>query len=133
MNLHPPEHIKGIRQTKNRSKDRAMSTKAILKNARISAQKCRLIADLVRGKSVSNALDVLTVSEKKGSAIVKKLLVSVIANAENNDGQNIDELKIAAITVNEGPTLKRIRPRAKGRANRIQKRTCHVEINVTAQ
>lgn len=133
MNLHPPEHIKGIRQTKNRSKDRTMSTKAILKNARISAQKCRLIADLVRGKSVSNALDVLTASEKKGSAIVKKLLVSVIANAENNDGQNIDELKIAAITVNEGPTLKRIKPRAKGRANRIQKRTCHVEINVTAQ
>lgn len=108
-----------------------METFAKYKNARISAQKARLVADQIRGKSAEEAVNILTFSDKKASIIIKKTLDSAIANAEHNDGADIDELKIKAITVDEGPTMKRLMPRAKGRANRIMKRTCHVTIVVT--
>ncbi|MEJ2316063.1 MAG: 50S ribosomal protein L22 [Gammaproteobacteria bacterium] len=98
--------------------------------ARISAQKGRLVADQIRGLPVEQALDVLAFSKKKGAALVKKVLDSAIANAENNEGADIDELKVKAIYVDEGPTLKRIRARAKGRASRILKRTSHITVTV---
>jgi large subunit ribosomal protein L22 len=98
--------------------------------ARISAQKGRLVADQIRGLPVEQALDVLAFSKKKGAALVKKVLDSAIANAENNEGADIDELKVKAIFVDEGPTLKRIRARAKGRASRILKRTSHITVTV---
>lgn len=107
-----------------------METKAVLRGARLSAQKGRLVADLVRGKSVEQALDILTFSPKKGAGLVKKLVESAVANAEHNDGADIDELKIATIFVDEGVTMKRIRPRAKGRADRIFKRSCHITVKV---
>lgn len=98
--------------------------------ARISAQKGRLVADQIRGLPVEDALDILTFSKKKGAALVKKVLDSAIANAEHNEGADIDELKVAAICVDEGPTMKRIRARAKGRATRILKRTSHITVTV---
>ena len=98
--------------------------------ARISAQKGRLVADQIRGLPVEQALDVLAFSKKKGAALVKKVLDSAIANAENNEGADIDELRVKAIYVDEGPTLKRIRARAKGRASRILKRTSHITVTV---
>lgn len=107
-----------------------METKAVLRGARLSAQKGRLVADLIRGKSVEQALDILTFSPKKGAGLVKKLVESAVANAEHNDGADIDELKIATIFVDEGITMKRIRPRAKGRADRIFKRSCHITVKV---
>ncbi|GGX67191.1 50S ribosomal protein L22 [Saccharospirillum salsuginis] len=107
-----------------------METKAVLRGARLSAQKGRLVADMIRGKSVAEALDLLTFSPKKGAAIVKKVLESAIANAEHNDGADVDELKVATIFVDEGMTMKRIRPRAKGRADRIFKRTSHITVQV---
>ena len=107
-----------------------MEVAAKLRGARLSAQKARLVADLVRGKRVEEALDVLTFSTKKGAAIVKKVLESAIANAEHNEGLDVDELKVSHISVDEGPTMKRIMPRAKGRADRIFKRTCHITIKV---
>ena len=107
-----------------------METKAVLRGARLSAQKGRLVADLIRGKSVEEALDILTFSPKKGSHLVKKLLESAVANAEHNDGADIDELKVSTVFVDEGLTMKRIRPRAKGRADRIFKRTCHITVKV---
>ncbi len=107
-----------------------METRAVLRGARLSAQKGRLVADLIRGKSVEEALDILTFSPKKGARIVKKLLESAVANAEHNDGADIDELKVSTIFVDEGMTMKRIRPRAKGRADRIFKRTCHITVKV---
>lgn len=107
-----------------------METRAVLRGARLSAQKGRLVADLIRGKSVEEALDILTFSPKKGARIVKKLLESAVANAEHNDGADIDELKVSTIYVDEGMTMKRIRPRAKGRADRIFKRTCHITVKV---
>lgn len=108
-----------------------MATTARLTTARLSAQKCRLVADQIRGMSVGNAIDVLAFSPKKSAKIVKKVLESAIANAEHNDGADIDELMVGAIEVGEGATLKRMSPRAKGRANRISKRTCHISIQVT--
>ncbi|TOQ45358.1 50S ribosomal protein L22, partial [Vibrio parahaemolyticus] len=87
--------------------------------ARISPQKARLVADLIRGKSVDQALEILTFSNKKAAALVKKVLESAIANAEHNEGADIDDLNVAKIFVDEGPTMKRIMPRAKGRADRI--------------
>jgi large subunit ribosomal protein L22 len=102
-----------------------------LKMARISAQKVRLVADQIRGLPVENALEVLTFSDKKAGALMKKLVDSAIANAEHNEGADIDELKIAAVQVNEGPTMKRLRARAKGRANRILKRTSHITVTVS--
>jgi len=108
-----------------------MQVESTLKHARISAQKVRLIADQVRGLPVERALEVLTFSEKKAGAIMKQLVDSAIANAEHNEGADIDELKIAAVQVNEGPTMKRLRARAKGRANRILKRTSHITVTVS--
>ena len=108
-----------------------MQGESTLKHARISAQKVRLVADQVRGLPVEKALEVLTFSEKKAGAIMKQLVDSAIANAEHNEGADIDELKIAAVQVNEGPTMKRLRARAKGRANRILKRTSHITVTVS--
>jgi large subunit ribosomal protein L22 len=107
-----------------------MQTSAKLRYAHLSAQKGRLVADQIRGLPVEKALNVLIFSKKKGADLVKKVLDSAIANAENNEGADIDELKVAAICVDEGPTMKRIRARAKGRASRILKRTSHITITV---
>lgn len=107
-----------------------MQTSAKLRYAHLSAQKGRLVADQIRGLPVERALDVLAFSKKKGAALVKKVLDSAIANAENNEGADIDELKVSAVCVDEGPTMKRIRARAKGRASRILKRTSHITITV---
>jgi large subunit ribosomal protein L22 len=103
---------------------------AKLKGARLSAQKARLVADQVRGKSVEAALEILQFSTKKGADIIKKVLESAIANAEHNDGADVDELKVSTIFVDEGMTMKRIKPRAKGRADRILKRSCHITVKV---
>lgn len=107
-----------------------MQANAKLSHARISAQKCRLVADQVRGLSVERALELLTFSQKKAARIVRKVLESAIANAEHNEGADVDELKISQICVNEGPTIKRSKARAKGRANQILKRTSHIQITV---
>ncbi|RLA52995.1 MAG: 50S ribosomal protein L22 [Gammaproteobacteria bacterium] len=107
-----------------------MEVAARLKGALISAQKARLVADQVRGMSVEEALSLLEFSPKKAAHIVKKLLDSAIANAENNEGADVDELKVSSIFVDEGMTMKRLRPRAKGRADRILKRSCHITIKV---
>jgi large subunit ribosomal protein L22 len=107
-----------------------MQTTAKLRHARISAQKGRLVADLIRGLPVEQALDILSFSKKKGAILMKKVLESAIANAEHNEGADVDELKVAAVSVDEGPTMKRIRARAKGRASRILKRTSHINVTV---
>lgn len=107
-----------------------MEAVAKLRGAPISAQKARLVADLVRGKPVEQALNMLEFSTKKAAHFVKKVLQSAIANAEHNNGADVDELKVATIFVDEGITLKRIMPRAKGRADRISKRTCHITVKV---
>ena len=107
-----------------------MEVAARLKGAQISAQKVRLVADQVRGLRVEEALNVLEFSSKKAAHLVKKLLDSAIANAENNEGADVDELKVSSIFVEEGMTMKRLRPRAKGRADRILKRSCHITIKV---
>ena len=107
-----------------------MEVAARLKGARISAQKARLVADQVRGKPVEEALSLLEFSNKKAAHIVKKVLDSAIANAENNEGADVDELKVSTVFVDEGMTMKRLRPRAKGRADRILKRTCHITVKV---
>lgn len=103
---------------------------AILRGAAISAQKVRLVADQVRGQPVGRALDILTFSNKKAAVLVKKALQSAIANAEHNNSMDVDSLKVSTIYVDEGVTLKRISPRAKGRADRISKRTCHITVKV---
>ena len=108
-----------------------MIVTAKIHHTRLSAQKGRLIADQIRGLPVEQALDVLTFSKKKGAAIMKKVLNSAIANAENNEGADIDELKVSMAMVDEGPTMKRIRPRAKGRAARILKRSSHIVLAVS--
>lgn len=107
-----------------------MQVTARLKGARISAQKVRLVADQVRGMPVDQAEQLLAFSTKKAAHIVKKVLMSAIANAEHNEGADIDELKIQAIMVDEGPTMKRGRARAKGRGTRILKRTSHITLTV---
>ena len=107
-----------------------MEVAARLKGAQISAQKVRLVADQVRGLRVEEALGLLEFSTKKAAHIVKKVLDSAIANAENNEGADVDELKVSSIFVDEGMTMKRLRPRAKGRADRILKRSCHITIKV---
>ena len=98
---------------------------------RISPQKARLLVDQVRGKPVSDAMDILPYSTQKAAGLVRKVVESAIANAENNEGADIDELKICEIYVNEGLTMKRIKPRAKGRADRIFKRSSHITVTVT--
>ncbi|MCG6117338.1 MAG: 50S ribosomal protein L22 [Aquimonas sp.] len=107
-----------------------METKAILRGARISAQKVRLVADQVRGLPVDRAENLLKFSEKKAAHIVRKVLLSAVANAENNDGADVDELTVARIFVDEGPTMKRFHARAKGRGARILKRTSHITVVV---
>lgn len=107
-----------------------METKAILRGARISAQKVRLVADQVRGLPVDRADNLLKFSEKKAAHIVRKVLLSAVANAENNDGADVDELTVARIFVDEGPTMKRFHARAKGRGARILKRTSHITVVV---
>ena len=108
-----------------------MEVSAKLKYIRISAQKCRLVADQIRGLSVGRAVEILEFGPKKASGIVKKVLNSAIANAEHNDGADIDELKVIKIFVDEGPTQRRFQPRAKGRACKILKRTSHLTIMVS--
>ena len=108
-----------------------MEVSARHKGARLSAQKARLLADQIRGRSVGDALDELSFSNKKGAHLLKKVLESAIANAEHNEGADVDDLRIAEIYVNEGMTMKRIRPRAKGRADRIFKRSCHITVTVS--
>jgi large subunit ribosomal protein L22 len=107
-----------------------MQSTARLKNARISAQKVRLVADQVRGMPVDKAEQLLTFSSKKAAHIVKKVLLSAVANAEHNEGADIDELKVSKIMVDEGPTLKRGRARAKGRGTQILKRNSHITVTV---
>ena len=107
-----------------------MRVSAQHKNARISAQKARLVADLIRGKDVAQALNILAFRPKKGAELIKKVLESAIANAEHNNGADIDELKVVTIFVDKGPSLKRFQARAKGRGNRIEKQTCHINVTV---
>jgi len=107
-----------------------MQTQAVLRFVRLSPQKARRVADLVRGKKVDEALSILKFSNQKPAKIIRKVLESAIANAENNNGADVDELKVSTIFVDEGPVLKRIMPRAKGRADRIVKPTSHITIRV---
>jgi len=107
-----------------------MQVAATLRYARVSPQKCRLVADTIRGKTVDDALRTLTFTPKKSARIVKKVLESAIANAEHNHGADIDELKVSIIEVNEAPTFRRFRARAKGRGARIIKRNSHITIRV---
>ena len=107
-----------------------METRAVLRGVRLSSQKGRLVADQIRGLPVDKALSILTFSPKKGAAIIKKVLESAIANAEHNDGADIDELKVTQVCVEKGMVLKRFTARAKGRGNRIVKPTCHVFLTV---
>ena len=107
-----------------------METRAVLRGVRLSVDKGRLVADLIRGLPVDRALNVLAFSPKKAARIVKKVLESAIANAEHNDGADIDELKVKTIYVEQGATLKRFSARAKGRGNSISKPTCHVYVVV---
>jgi large subunit ribosomal protein L22 len=105
-----------------------METRAYLKGTRLSPQKAGLVANAIRGKSVQDAMDFLIFNKQKGSAVIKKLLESAIANAENNNKADIDPLSVKSIIVNQGMRLKRMKPRARGRADRIIKPTCHIEI-----
>ncbi len=112
---------------------RGVQTKASVRGVRLSVDKGRLVADLVRGKKVAQAIDILKFTQKKAAGIVLKAVESAVANAEHNDGADIDELKITSIYVEQGTTLKRFSARAKGRGNRISKPTCHVYVTVGAQ
>ena len=107
-----------------------MRVSAVLRGTRLSAQKGRLVADQIRGLPVERALNILNFSPKNGAAIIKKVLESAIANAEHNEGADIDELKVSTIHVDEGTTLKRFTARAKGRGNKILKPTCHITVTV---
>jgi large subunit ribosomal protein L22 len=107
-----------------------MSVSATLRDARLSAQKARLVADQVRGLPVDKALDLLTFSTKKAAVLIKKLLQSAVANAEHNEGMDIDELQLNVIYVDEASSFKRFKSRAKGRANHITKRNCHITVVV---
>jgi large subunit ribosomal protein L22 len=107
-----------------------MQVSAVLSNTRLSAQKARLVADLVRGKPVEQALNILAFSPKKGAVLIKKLLESAIANAEHNEGADIDALKVKTIYVDKGASLKRFMARAKGRGAKIEKQTCHITLTV---
>jgi large subunit ribosomal protein L22 len=108
-----------------------MEILAKLSNAPLSAQKARLVGNQIRGLPVDQALNILNFSSKKGAAIMKKILESAIANAEHNDNADIDELKVSTVFVNEAATMKRFKARAKGRANHILKRTCHITVKVS--
>lgn len=108
-----------------------METSAKLRHARLSPQKARLVADQVRGLPVERAVELLSFSRRKAASTLKKVLESAIANAEHNDGADIDELRVAAVHVDQGPTFRRHRARARGRASRITKRTSHITLTVT--
>jgi large subunit ribosomal protein L22 len=108
-----------------------MPTSATLRFTRISPQKLRLVADQIRGLPVDHAMNLLSLSNKKAAMILKKLVESAIANAEHNDGADIDDLRISKICVDQGPVMKRLQPRARGRADRILKRTSHITVTVT--
>ena len=110
-----------------------MRVSAVLRGTHLSAQKGRLVADMIRGLPVDKALSILAFTPKKGAVVIKKVLESAIANAEHNEGADIDDLKVAAITVDEGAYMKRFSARAKGRGNRIIKRTCHIVVTVGDQ
>jgi large subunit ribosomal protein L22 len=107
-----------------------MEVSAILRGTRLSAQKGRLVADQIRGLPVDKALNILAFSPKKGAGVIKKVLESAIANAEHNEGADIDDLKVKTIYVDQGSVLKRFTARAKGRGNRISKPTCHITVTV---
>ena len=107
-----------------------METKSIVRGVRLSADKGRLVADLVRGKKVDQAINILNFTQKRAAGIIKKALESAIANAEHNDGADIDELKVKTIHVEKGASLRRFDARAKGRGVRIEKQTCHIFIKV---
>jgi large subunit ribosomal protein L22 len=107
-----------------------MQVAAKLRYARISPQKARLVADQVRGLEVDRALQTLTFSNHRAAQLIRGVLESAVANAENNEGADVDELRVVKVCVDEGPTLKRIRPRAKGRASRVLKRTSHITVEV---
>ena len=108
-----------------------METRAFLKGTRLSSQKANLVAGVVRDMSIEQAIDFLSFSKKKSARVIKKLLDSALANAENNHNADIDKLRIKSLIVNQGMRLKRIKPRARGRADRITKPTCHIEIILT--
>ncbi|MBK9361232.1 MAG: 50S ribosomal protein L22 [Rubrivivax sp.] len=108
----------------------ATETKASVRGVRLSVDKGRLVADMIRGKKVDQALNILTFTPKKAALIIKKAVESAVANAEHNDGADIDELKVTSIYVEQGATLKRFSARAKGRGNRISKPTCHIFVTV---
>jgi large subunit ribosomal protein L22 len=129
VNLLLRELLRAI-QAIGRQNKMANDVSAILKGVRISPQKARLVADMIRGKKVDHALNLLTFSPKKGAEIIKKVLESAIANAEHNKGADIDELKVKTIYVDKGMILKRIRARAKGRAGKIIKPTSHIHVTV---
>lgn len=105
-----------------------MEVAAKLKFARLSPQKCRLVCDQIRGLPIDRALDILKFSRKRAAAVLKKVLDSAIANAENNNGADIDELKVAQVFADQGPTYKRMMAKAKGRGSRILKPTCHITV-----
>ena len=107
-----------------------MKVSAHSNGIRVSAQKCRLVADQIRGQKVANALNILEFSQKKSGGILKKTLESAIANAEHNEGADIDALKVQEIYIDKGPSLKRFSARAKGRGAKIEKQTCHINIVV---
>ncbi|SRR5690554_4347745 len=105
-------------------------TAAAVRGVRVSAQKARLVADMIRGKPVEQALNILAFTPKKSAGIIRKVVESAIANAEHNDGADIDELKVKTIQVDKATSLKRFRPRAKGRGVKIEKQTCHIVVKV---
>lgn len=107
-----------------------MLVTAKAKRLNLSPQKARLVADQIRGKRVDDAINLLSFAPQKAAGLVRKVLESAIANAENNEGADVDELKVSSVLVDAGVTMKRIRPRAKGRADRILKRTCHITVSV---
>lgn len=107
-----------------------MLVTAKAKRLKLSPQKARLVADQIRGKRVDDAINLLSFAPQKAAGLVRKVLESAIANAENNEGADVDELKVSSVLVDAGVTMKRIRPRAKGRADRILKRTCHITVSV---
>jgi len=130
VNFRRLVHTKAIWLIESQNKGVVMEVLAKLSNAPMSAQKARLVANQIRGLEVEEALNVLKFSTKKAAAIMKKVLESAIANAEHNESADIDELKVTTVFVDEAPTLKRFRARAKGRANHILKRTCHITVKV---
>lgn len=110
-----------------------MEVSAVLKHARMAPQKARLVADQIRGLPIERALNILTFSPKRAAVSVKKVLQSAVANAEHNNGADVDELYVSSIFVGQGSMLKRIKPRAKGRADRIVKRSCHITVKVSTK